>query len=70
MWNDPAIVSVDQRLALNNMEPFDEWEEFVLFGSHYFLLIANRSSLMQDGPRPETPEETPEMVLISRTAEC
>ena len=59
MWNDPAIVSVDQRLALNNMEPFDEWEEFVLFGSHYFLLIANRSSLMQDGPRPETPEETP-----------
>ena len=59
MWNDPTIVSVDQRLALNNMEPFDEWEEFVLFASHYFLLVADRSSLMQDGPRPETPEEPP-----------
>ena len=28
-------------MALNEVEPFDEWEEFILFASHYFLLVAN-----------------------------
>ena len=47
VWNDPTMVSIDHRLALNDMEPFDEWEEFVLFASHYFLLVADQGSLMQ-----------------------
>jgi len=42
VWNDSIFVSKSQRLALNDVEPFDEWEEFVLFASHYFLLIADR----------------------------
>ena len=25
---------------MNEVEPFDEWEEFALFASHYFLLVA------------------------------
>lgn len=41
MWSDPSFVSVEQRLALNHIEPFDEWEEFSLFASHYFLLEAS-----------------------------
>lgn len=28
-------------MALNDVEPFDEWEDFVLFASHYFLLEAS-----------------------------
>ncbi len=44
LWNDTAVVPKDQRLTLNGIEPFDEWEEFILFASHYFLLVADRSS--------------------------
>ena len=40
LWSDPSFVSAQQRLALNGIEPFDEWEEFALFASHYFLLEA------------------------------
>ena len=41
LWSDSSFLSVEQRLALNHVEPFDEWEEFVLFASHYFLLEAS-----------------------------
>ncbi len=51
LWSDDLFVSSDQRLALNEMEPFDEWEEFVLFASHYFLLLAaNLSSSAGSSP--------------------
>lgn len=51
LWSDDLFVSPDRRLALNHVEPFDEWEEFVLFASHYFLLLAaNTSSLAGSGP--------------------
>jgi len=40
LWSDPSFLSSEQRLALNKIEPFDEWEEFALFASHYFLLVA------------------------------
>ena len=44
LWSDDVFVSPEQRLFLNGVEPFDEWEEFVLFASHYFLLLAASSS--------------------------
>lgn len=44
LWSDDSFVSPDRRLALNDVEPFDEWEEFVLFASHYFLLLAANTS--------------------------
>lgn len=44
LWSDDLFVSPEQRLTLNGVEPFDEWEEFVLFASHYFLLVAANSS--------------------------
>ena len=37
-------MSPETRLDLNEVEPFDEWEEFVLFASHYFLLLAENTS--------------------------
>lgn len=43
-WGDPSFVSAEQRLTLNRIEPFDEWEEFALFASHYFLLEASSQS--------------------------
>ncbi len=42
VWNDETLVSSNQRRSLQKFEPFDEFEEFVLFASHYFLLIADK----------------------------
>ncbi|KAL9607931.1 MAG: hypothetical protein Q9167_007201 [Letrouitia subvulpina] len=47
LWDlfcDLTIVSNEQKLWLNTVEPFDEYEEFVLFASHYFCLEAAKSS--------------------------
>ena len=40
LWGDYSFLSSEQRLALNDVELFDEWEEFALFAAHYFLLVA------------------------------
>lgn len=42
LWSDPTFLGAEERRALDRVEPFDEWEEFALFGSHYFLLIAEK----------------------------
>ncbi|EED23269.1 Leucine carboxyl methyltransferase family [Talaromyces stipitatus ATCC 10500] len=47
IWNDDAFLSKSQRMGLDSIEPFDEWEEFALFASHYFLLTA---STFEGGP--------------------
>ena len=40
LWCDSSFTSPVQKKLLEVIEPFDEWEEFVLFASHYFLLVA------------------------------
>lgn len=42
LWSDPTFLSAEERRRLDRVEPFDEWEEFALFGSHYFLLFAEK----------------------------
>lgn len=44
LWSDASFISSTQRTALNSVEPFDEWEEFALFASHYCLLVATQTS--------------------------
>ncbi|KAM3424194.1 hypothetical protein BST61_g11265 [Cercospora zeina] len=44
LWSDPTFLSAEERRQLDRVEPFDEWEEFALFGSHYFLLFAEKES--------------------------
>ncbi|KAL4956047.1 hypothetical protein BDW69DRAFT_99810 [Aspergillus filifer] len=41
LWSDDDFVSSSQRNSLDSVEAFDEWEEFALFESHYFLLYAS-----------------------------
>ena len=41
LWSDPEQVSVKQKNTLESAEVFDEWEEFILFSSHYFILEAS-----------------------------
>lgn len=41
LWSSTYFLTSAQRMALDNVESFDEWEEFAMFASHYFLLIAS-----------------------------
>jgi tRNA wybutosine-synthesizing protein 4 len=53
LWNDSTFIAPPQKAALSAIEPFDEWEDFALFASHYFLLIARTTSkggtILSDG---------------------
>ncbi|OHE92297.1 leucine carboxyl methyltransferase [Colletotrichum orchidophilum] len=39
-WSDNLFMTADERRALDAVEPFDELEEFALFASHYFVILA------------------------------
>jgi tRNA wybutosine-synthesizing protein 4 len=39
-WSDNTFLSAADRAKLDDLEPFDEWEELALFGSHYCLIHA------------------------------
>lgn len=49
LWSDPSFISREQKVVLNATEPFDEWEEFFLFASHYFFLMAIQPSKPNSG---------------------
>jgi tRNA wybutosine-synthesizing protein 4 len=40
-----------------DIEPFDEWEEFALFGCHYFLLIADNCKALSSLAPSETQDK-------------
>jgi tRNA wybutosine-synthesizing protein 4 len=39
-WGDITFLSSAERRKLDEVEPFDEWEEFALFASHYCIINA------------------------------
>ncbi|TVY85049.1 tRNA wybutosine-synthesizing protein [Lachnellula suecica] len=41
LFSSPDFLCPEERKALDVIEPFDEWEEFALFGCHYVLVVAN-----------------------------
>ncbi|RMZ72641.1 leucine carboxyl methyltransferase 2 [Pyrenophora seminiperda CCB06] len=43
LWSDDSFTPPTLRRGLDAFEPFDEWEEFALFGGHYFLLVASNA---------------------------
>lgn len=44
LWSNDDFIPPSERNALDEVEPFDEWEEFALFCSHYFLLVARNTT--------------------------
>jgi len=54
LWGSPDFLGPEERKALDAIEPFDEWEEFALFGSHYVLVVANRFIPYATKKQPET----------------
>lgn len=64
-WNDDRFLSADDRRKLDEVEPFDEWEEFCLFASHYVILhAANHGS---KDLRPSSADGYPETPNIEAT---
>lgn len=51
-WGDDVFLSAEERRNLDEVEPFDEWEEFALFGGHYCII--NAGNYEGFGPK-ETP---------------
>lgn len=43
LWSDDSFTPPSLRQKVEAVEPFDEWEEFALFGGHYFLLVASNT---------------------------
>ena len=52
LWSDDKFTPPSLRRKLDTIEPFDEWEEFALFGSHYFLLLASNIELNRSTETP------------------
>ncbi|KAI1419357.1 leucine carboxyl methyltransferase [Xylaria sp. FL1777] len=48
IWTDDEWISASKRRELDLVEPFDEWEEFALFASHYCVVIARNSAPSSD----------------------
>ncbi|KAL5621231.1 hypothetical protein BROUX41_006701 [Berkeleyomyces rouxiae] len=40
-WGDSFFMSAEDRAQLDHVEPFDEWEEFAVFGTHYTIVHAS-----------------------------
>ncbi|KFY21613.1 hypothetical protein V493_07264 [Pseudogymnoascus sp. VKM F-4281 (FW-2241)] len=50
LWGSLDFLSSEERMQLDEIEPFDEWEEFALFGCHYTLLEASNVHLTTNQP--------------------
>lgn len=68
LWSDDDFLSSSTRASLDSVEAFDEWEEFALFASHYFLLHAStREPTSNHEPEYEDPcpSVSPNYTLLS-----
>ena len=51
LWSDDSFTPPTLRKKIDEIEPFDEWEEFALFGGHYFLLVASNAKAGTTAPQ-------------------
>lgn len=58
LWSDDEFLGSSTRASLDTIESFDEWEEFALFASHYFLLHASTRKPTSDANSSEAIHET------------
>lgn len=55
IWQDPLYMPIADRQRIEGLEPFDEWEEFVLFAGHYLLLVADNSTRSSESDKRTSP---------------
>ncbi|KAH0495546.1 hypothetical protein TgHK011_009089 [Trichoderma gracile] len=69
-WSSDEFLSDSERMALDDVEPFDEWEEFILFARHYFILHASTDSRAGSFPQITEPiASEPPKELVGLRAE-
>lgn len=54
-WADKTFLDKSERKHLDEIEPFDEWEEFALFASHYCVVHARAGSNSTSTAAPSLP---------------
>lgn len=52
-WSSDTYLTTDDRKRLNDIEPFDEWEEFAVFGGHYCVVSATNDPSRQARGQPQ-----------------
>ncbi|KAK0741628.1 hypothetical protein B0T21DRAFT_381455 [Apiosordaria backusii] len=58
-WGDETFLSAEERVRLDEVEEFDEWEEFALFGSHYCVVRARTVGEKDPAPVVHSAVEIP-----------
>lgn len=51
-WSGDDFLTSQERRDLDDVEPFDEWEELMLFGRHYLVLHATATASRDQHPVP------------------
>jgi tRNA wybutosine-synthesizing protein 4 len=71
-WADETFLFASERRALDDIEEFDEWEEFALFASHYCVVHARAGSNCTPTPAPSLPSDTsiPTQQAVLQFDEC
>ncbi|KAH7146584.1 S-adenosyl-L-methionine-dependent methyltransferase [Dactylonectria macrodidyma] len=63
-WNSEEFLSPAERIALDDVEPFDEWEEFVLFARHYFVMHAIASPSTRTSPHDRRQQDDRSLAAV------
>lgn len=58
LWHDREFVTLKEKEEFIAVEPFDEWEEFALFASHYILIVADNVEVLQRQLKQPDPAES------------
>ena len=69
IWQSEDCTSTQLRREVDNIELFDEWEEFALFACHYFVLVASNPSNAKSPyfANSELPSETDQKVMSNHS---
>ncbi|KAK0673500.1 putative leucine carboxyl methyltransferase 2 [Cercophora samala] len=68
-WGDETFLSGEERVGLDEIEEFDEWEEFALFGSHYCVVRARTVGERVPAPVVHSAVEIPAEVVQTQVDE-
>lgn len=66
LWSDEEFLTSALRTSLDGVEAFDEWEEFALFASHYFLLTASTKKVASPPRVDQSKELNPDFNAASQ----
>lgn len=70
-WSTELFVNSTERSALDQVEPFDEWEEFILFARHYFIAHARAYPANEEcEPRGHNQEATQHSLGLDIDVTC